>query len=103
MDFFTPDWKSGTASTVSRPATSDRRFWHLCHYFVWASNLYFQGQQKFILWGGTQFGANFFRLILFGLLLSVVKIDLYLGLILCIGTFIWFFNFHNLVATNKYN
>ena len=42
----------------------------------------FQGQQKFILWGGTQFGANFFRLILFGLLLSVVKIDSYLGLIL---------------------
>lgn len=42
----------------------------------------FQGQQKFILWGGTQFGANFFRLILFGFLILVMKIDSYWGLIL---------------------
>ncbi|MEK7090990.1 MAG: oligosaccharide flippase family protein [Patescibacteria group bacterium] len=36
----------------------------------------FQGLQKFMLWGGLQVGANFFRLLLLGFLLLVaVKID----------------------------
>ncbi|HCH59306.1 MAG: hypothetical protein UX80_C0002G0063 [Candidatus Amesbacteria bacterium GW2011_GWA2_47_11b] len=41
-----------------------------------------QGLQKFVLWGGLQVAANFFRLVLFGTLFLILKINAYWGLIL---------------------
>ena len=42
----------------------------------------FQGLQRFTLWGGLQVGANFFRLLLFGLLFLLVKMNSVWGLVL---------------------
>ena len=44
----------------------------------------FQGLQRFTLWGGLQVGANFFRLLLFGLLFLLVKMNSVWGLVLFI-------------------
>lgn len=49
------------------------------------STYVFLGQQRFTLWGGLQIGANFFRLLLLGLLFLLVKINSVWGLVLFIS------------------
>ncbi len=45
----------------------------------------FQGLQKFILWGGLQVWANFFRLVLFAFLFWLIKINAHWGLVLFVS------------------
>lgn len=49
------------------------------------STYVFLGQQRFALWGGLQIGANFFRLLLLGLLFLLVRVNSVWGLVLFIS------------------
>lgn len=60
--------------------------WGVLFMMLFSLSIYvFQGLQKFTLWGGLQVSANLFRLLLFGLLFLLVKVDSVWGLIMFVS------------------
>ncbi|KKQ75891.1 MAG: Polysaccharide biosynthesis protein [Candidatus Woesebacteria bacterium GW2011_GWB1_38_5b] len=60
--------------------------WGIFSIMLFSLSIYvFQGLQKFVLWGGLQIGANIFRLLLFGLLFLLIKVNSAWGVVLFVS------------------